>query len=140
MFIEELKENKVVDQHFVEEQTAQKDTGEENVVEVEVQLSIKVQVEVQQSIKVQVMVEAQWKAMEIERRESKTVAKRRHVILYIATLLEKVIKILDLEQFMWTQTKQNNDKIVEWMENWKDITKEEDWASKAKLVPLFMMD
>jgi hypothetical protein len=78
--------------------------------------------------------------MEIERRESKTVAKRRHVILYIATLLEKVIKILDLEQFMWTQTKQNNDKIVEWMENWKDITKEEDWASKAKLVPLFMMD
>jgi hypothetical protein len=26
------------------------------------------------------------------------------------------------------------------MENWKDIAKEEVWASKAGLVPLFMMD
>jgi len=26
------------------------------------------------------------------------------------------------------------------MENWKDIVEEEDWASKARLVPLFMMD
>jgi hypothetical protein len=26
------------------------------------------------------------------------------------------------------------------MENWKDIVEEEDWASKTKLVPLFMMD
>jgi hypothetical protein len=26
------------------------------------------------------------------------------------------------------------------MENWKDIAEEEDWASKAKLVPLFLMD
>jgi hypothetical protein len=26
------------------------------------------------------------------------------------------------------------------MENWKDITKEEDWASKVRLVPLFFMD
>jgi hypothetical protein len=25
------------------------------------------------------------------------------------------------------------------MENWKDIVEEEDWASKAKLVPLFLM-
>ncbi len=28
---------------------------------------------------------------------------------------------------------------VEWMENLKDIAKEEDWASKARLVPLFLM-
>jgi hypothetical protein len=26
------------------------------------------------------------------------------------------------------------------MENWKDIVKEEDWASKARLVTLFLMD
>jgi hypothetical protein len=26
------------------------------------------------------------------------------------------------------------------MENWKDIIEEEDWASKAGLVPLFLMD
>ncbi len=40
---------------------------------------------------------------------------------------------------MWTQTKQNYDKHVEWMENQKDIVKEEDWAFKAGLVPLFFM-
>jgi len=26
------------------------------------------------------------------------------------------------------------------MENWKDIVEEENWASKARLVPLFLMD
>jgi hypothetical protein len=26
------------------------------------------------------------------------------------------------------------------MENWKDIAKEEDWASKAGFIPLFFMD
>jgi hypothetical protein len=26
------------------------------------------------------------------------------------------------------------------MENWKDIAKEEDWAFKTRLVPLFSMD
>jgi hypothetical protein len=36
--------------------------------------------------------------------------------------------------------KQNYDKHVEHMENWKDITKEEDWASKANVVPLYLMD
>ncbi len=55
-----------------------------------------------------------------------------------ATLLEKGIKILDPELFMWTQTKQNNDKHVEWMENQKNIVEEEDWASKAGLVLLFL--
>ncbi len=40
---------------------------------------------------------------------------------------------------MWTYTKQNYDKHVERMENWKDITTKEDQASKVKLVPLFVM-
>jgi hypothetical protein len=40
------------------------------------------------------------------------------------TLLEKGIKIPNPDQFKWTQTKQNYDKHVEWMENWKDIVKE----------------
>jgi len=52
------------------------------------------------------------------------VAKRRFVILDKITLLEKGIKIPNLERFMWTQTKQNYDKHVEWMENWKDIVEE----------------
>jgi len=33
---------------------------------------------------------------------------------------------------MWTRTKHNYDKHVEQMENWKDIAKEEDWASKVQ--------
>ncbi len=47
MFIEELEEDEVV-----EAQTMQKDVGEENIVEVENNLSIEVQMEVQQSTKV----------------------------------------------------------------------------------------
>jgi hypothetical protein len=31
-------------------------------------------------------------------------------------------------------------KHVEWMENWKDIFAKEDWASRAGLVLLFMME
>jgi len=49
--------------------------------------------------------------------ELEVVMKRRCVILDKVKLLEKNIKILDLKHFMWTQTKQNNDKHVEWMEN-----------------------
>jgi hypothetical protein len=41
---------------------------------------------------------------------------------------------------MWTQTKQNYDKYVEQMENWKDIAKKENWAFKARFVTLFLMD
>ncbi len=41
---------------------------------------------------------------------------------------------------MWIQTKQNYDKHVEQMENWKDIVEEKDWASKVGLVILFLMD
>jgi hypothetical protein len=51
------------------------------------------QVEVQQATHVHAMIEAQRRAMEMERRESKAIAKRRHVILDITTLLEKGIKI-----------------------------------------------
>ncbi len=78
--------------------------------------------------------------MEIERCELEAIAKRRCAFLDIVTLLEKGIKIQDPKQFMWTQTKQNYDKHVEQMENWKDIVEEGNWASKAWLVPLFLMD
>jgi hypothetical protein len=43
----------------VEAQMVQKDAREENIVEVEEQLSIEMQVEVQQATKVQVMAETQ---------------------------------------------------------------------------------
>jgi hypothetical protein len=36
--------------------------------------------------------------------------------------------------------KQNYDKHVERMENWKDINEEEEWAFKARLVTLFLMN
>ncbi len=36
--------------------------------------------------------------------------------------------------------KQNYDKHVEHMENWKDIVEKENQTSKARLVPLFLMD
>jgi TPP-dependent indolepyruvate ferredoxin oxidoreductase alpha subunit len=59
-------------------------------------------VEVQQSIEVQAMAKTQQKAMEMERRESEVVAKRRCIIMDRATLLEKGIKIPDPDRFMWT--------------------------------------
>jgi hypothetical protein len=48
------------------------------------------------------MVEAQRRLMEMEEHEIEVVAKRRCAILNRVTLLEKGIKILDLECFMWT--------------------------------------
>jgi hypothetical protein len=42
VFIKKSKEDEVVEQHFVEAQTTQKDTGEENVIEMEIQPSTKV--------------------------------------------------------------------------------------------------
>jgi hypothetical protein len=48
------------------------------------------------------MAKTQQRVMEIERRDSEAIAKRRHAILDRATLLEKKIKISDPEQFMWT--------------------------------------
>jgi hypothetical protein len=77
--------------------------------------------------------------MEIQQCEVETVVKKRRAILDRTTFLEKGIQILDLQQFMWTQMKQNYDKHVKQMENLKDIAKEEDYASKARLVPLFLM-
>ncbi len=38
----------------------------------------------------------------MERHELKAIKRRRHVILNKATILEKGIKILDPERFMWT--------------------------------------
>ncbi len=70
------------------------------------------QLEVQQATKVKMMVEAQRRVMKIERHEVEAVAKRRRAILDKATLLEKRIKISNLERFMWTQMKQNYDKHV----------------------------
>jgi hypothetical protein len=40
--------------------------------------------------------------MEMEQLEVEVVVKKRRAILDKATLLEKGIKILDLERFMWT--------------------------------------
>ncbi len=42
------------------------------------------------------------KGDEMERCELEVVLKRRHAILDRATFLEKGIKILDPDQFMWT--------------------------------------
>jgi hypothetical protein len=36
--------------------------------------------------------------------------------------------------------KHNYDKHVEKMENWKDISEEEEWASKVRLITLFLMN
>ncbi len=66
---------------------------------------------------------------------------RRHaIIMDKATLLDKGIRIPDLNRFMWIQMKQNYDKHVERLENWKDIIEKEEWAFKARLVTLFMMN
>jgi Mn-dependent DtxR family transcriptional regulator len=51
------------------------------------------------------MAEAQQRLMEMEEHEAEVVAKRICAILNRVTLLEKGIKIPDLEHFMWTQTK-----------------------------------
>ncbi len=48
------------------------------------------------------MAKAQQRVMEIERHELKVVAKKRCTILNEVTLMEKVIKIPNLERFMWT--------------------------------------
>jgi hypothetical protein len=74
----------------------------------------------------------------MEGQESEVVVKNKGAILYRTTLLEKNIKILDPKKFMWTQMKQNYDKHVEQMENWKDIVEEEDLDSKVRLVTLFL--
>ncbi len=62
----------------------------------------------------------------MEQREVEAIVNRRCVILERVTLLEKDIKIPNLEHFMCTQTKQNYDKHIKRVENWKDIVVKED--------------
>ncbi len=95
----------------------QKDAREGNIAAIEKQLSTKVQVEGQQATKVQMMAKAQQRTMEMERHELEAIPRKIHTMLDKVTFLNKGIKILNLEQFMWTQTKQNYDKHVERMEN-----------------------
>ncbi len=85
------------------------------------------------------MAKAHQRLMEMEQCEVEVIAKRRCTILDIITLVEKGINIPDLKHFVWTQTKLNYHKHIERMENQKDIAAEEDQASKARLVPLFLM-
>jgi hypothetical protein len=47
--------------------------------------------------------------------------KKKSAILYRTTILEKGIKILDFECFMWIQTKQNYDIHIKQMKNLKNI-------------------
>jgi hypothetical protein len=91
VFIEGLEEDEVVEQYFVEAKTMQTNVGEEIVTEVEIQ----------PFIKVQAMAKTQRRVMEMERCELKVLAKRSCAILY-STLLEKGIKIPNLDQIMWT--------------------------------------
>jgi hypothetical protein len=42
VFIEELEDDEMVEQHFAKEQTMENDTREENIVEVEEHLSLEV--------------------------------------------------------------------------------------------------
>ncbi len=69
--------------------------------------------------------------MEMEQREVEVVMKKRRVIFDKSTHLEKAIKILNLQHFMWTQKKQNYDKHIKRMENQKDIATKKDQASKV---------
>jgi hypothetical protein len=109
------------DQVFIKRQWASKkknvmDAGEKYIVEAEVH----------PFTKVHEMTKTQLRAMEIKIQESNVATKKRRAIMDKATLLEKGIHIPNLEQFMWIQMKQNYDRHVERMENWKDINEEED--------------
>ncbi len=108
-----------MEQQFGEAQVVPRDIREENVTKVELQPSTRIQpraMEIDMSVS-------------IETRRCATIKDR-------ATLLDKGILILNPNGFMWIQTKQNYNKHVERMENWKDINEEEECASKARLVTL----
>ncbi len=53
----------------------------------------------------------------MEQHEAEAITNIRHAIMDKAALLEKCIKIPDLERFLWTQMKQNYDKHIKQMEN-----------------------
>ncbi len=75
----------------------------------------------------------------MEQPKVEVVANKRRTILDKTTLLEKDFKIPNLEHFMWTQTKHNYDKHIEWMENQKDIVMEEYWTFKARVMTFFLI-
>jgi len=63
------------------------------------------------------MAEVQQRLMEMEQCEVEAIVKRRHTTSDKATLLEKGIEIPNPKHFMWTETKHNYEKHIEWMEN-----------------------
>ncbi len=116
---------KLWNNNLLEAQAMQKDAREEDVPKASVQPSTKVQP----------------RAMEIDMNVLGAIeAKRCTTIMDRITFLNKSICILDPIRFMWIQTKQNYNKHVERMEDWKDISEEEEWASKVGLVILFLMN
>jgi hypothetical protein len=76
-FIEELEDDEGVEQHFVEEQTMEKDIREENIMEVEEHLLLEIHVEYNKPKRCKQIAKAQRRAMEMERREVEVVVKRR---------------------------------------------------------------
>ncbi len=79
--------------------------------------------------------------MEINMTAPKDIEVRRQAtIMDRTTLLNKGICILDPKKIMWIQTKQDYDKHVERLENWKNISEEEKWTNKVNLIILFLMN
>ncbi len=75
----------------------------------------------------QTSIEMQPSGMEIDTSVPGFLEARKHTtIMDRATLLHKDIHIPDPDQFMWIKMKQNYDKHVERMENWKDINEKEE--------------
>ncbi len=69
--------------------------------------------------------EMQSRKMEIDMTTPRaTNARIRTTILDRTTLLDRGICILDLDKFIWIQTKHNYEKHVERLENWTNISEE----------------
>ncbi len=95
----------------------------------------------QSSTKVQMSIEVQPNVMEINMSVvGSTKVRKRATIMDKTTLLDKGIRIPNPDRFMWIQMKQNYDKHVKRMENWKDISEEEEWVCNARLVILNLMN
>jgi hypothetical protein len=67
-----------------------------------------------------------------------TDARRRTTILDKATLLDKGIRILDLDRFMWIQTKNIYDKHVERLKIGKTLMKRKNGLKKQGLSFYFL--
>jgi len=88
----------------------------------------------QPSIEVQMSTKVQPSIMEIDMSVLGFAKAKRHAtIMDRAILLNKHICIPNHDQFMWRQIRQNYDKHVEKMENWKDISEEEKWVLRQGL-------